>query len=223
MIFTTSWDDGNKLDLKLSKILLENGIKGTFYIPISWKFRSLSNQEVKKLSKNFEIGSHSLSHSDLTKSSSRQLNHEILKSKNELQEIIGKEVNSFAYPFGKINGRILDSVKGHYLFARTTKELEINFPTNLLKSGLSISVTNKPRRVFLSSGIFGLRNGFKWDKIARKLFLTARKNDGVFHLQGHSWEIEKEGNWDSLVDFLEYASRIKNVEFLTNYEILEFR
>ncbi|MBS3055140.1 MAG: polysaccharide deacetylase family protein [Candidatus Aenigmarchaeota archaeon] len=216
MIFTTSWDDGNKLDLKLSKILLEHGIKGTFYIPISWKFRSLQDKEVKKLSKNFEIGSHSVSHSDLTKLPSRQLNHEILKSKKELEEIIRKEVNSFAYPFGKVNGKILDSVKAHYLFARTAKELQTDFPTDLLNCGFSVSITNRPRRMFVSSGVFGLRNGFRWDKIARKLFLAAMKNDGVFHLQGHSWEIEKEKNWDKLIDFFDFISKFDDVMFIDN-------
>lgn len=35
-IVTTSWDDGQTFDEKLSSLLLKYGVKGTFYIPRKW-------------------------------------------------------------------------------------------------------------------------------------------------------------------------------------------
>jgi len=65
-----------------------------------------------------EIGSHSLTHSDLTTCSMHQAWSEISLSKSKLEDVIGKEVLSFSFPFGRQNGVLssLASVAG-YSFA----------------------------------------------------------------------------------------------------------
>ena len=37
LIVTTSWDDGQKVDLKLAKLLIKYDVKGTFYITKSYR------------------------------------------------------------------------------------------------------------------------------------------------------------------------------------------
>ena len=34
MIVTTSWGDGNPLDIRLAEILASHGLRGTFYVPL---------------------------------------------------------------------------------------------------------------------------------------------------------------------------------------------
>lgn len=65
-----------------------------------------------------EIGSHSLSHCDLTRCSIHQAWKEIAQSKHNLEQLLGHEVLSFSFPFGKQNGAMsaLASVAG-YSFA----------------------------------------------------------------------------------------------------------
>ncbi len=46
------------------------------------------------------IGSHTVSHISLAKSSDEQVHHEITDSKSILEKMIGKKVEHFAYPFG---------------------------------------------------------------------------------------------------------------------------
>lgn len=61
--------------------------------------------------------------------------------------------------------------------------------------------------------------------MAISLFKKTYKNkEEVFHLWGHSWEIEKYGMWEELEKFLEYVSSYSDVKFVTNKElVLEIR
>jgi hypothetical protein len=47
-----------------------------------------------------------------------------------------------------------------------------------------------------------------------------RKNGGIFHLFGHSWEIERFGLWDELDEVLAYIAAHDNVMYLTNGELI---
>jgi peptidoglycan/xylan/chitin deacetylase (PgdA/CDA1 family) len=225
MIFTSSWDDGNELDIKLSKILSEFDVKGTFYIPINFKMRSLSEKDIRKLSKNFEIGSHSFSHPVMTKLEQKEIFAEASKSKSILESIIKKKIRCFAYPFGICNVKVARIIgSAGYSYGRTADELRTEMPENLLKSGFTISVSNTPRLLFLRQGnlLSNLKSNFRWERVAKNLLSSALRKNSVFHLQGHSWEIEKEGNWDSLVEFIESVSRLRNIEFMTNQELAAY-
>jgi len=224
MIFTTSWDDGNKLDMRLAKLLSEYEMRGTFYIPINWRFKSLSDKDVKKISKKFEIGSHSISHLNMTKLQPDEIFLEAAKSKAMLEKITKKKIKCFAYPFGFFNDIVAKLVKrAGYVYARTTEELQITRPENLFKSGFTISVTNRARRVFLTRGLINvLKNRFEWERIAKALFAKAMKAGGIFHLQGHSWEIEEAGKWESLIEFFDYVSKFDDIEFMTNGKVADY-
>ena len=71
LLVTTSWDDGHKLDIRLAALLKKYGIKGTFYIcPQDHEFKNedlLSTQDILTISKDFEIGGHTITHPYLTK------------------------------------------------------------------------------------------------------------------------------------------------------------
>jgi peptidoglycan/xylan/chitin deacetylase (PgdA/CDA1 family) len=59
----------------------------------------------------WEVGSHSLSHLDLTKLEPDALRNEIVGSREMLEEILGIPVLTFAYPFGFKNESAVDYVK----------------------------------------------------------------------------------------------------------------
>src|SRR5690349_20306206 len=101
IIVTTSWDDGDRRDLRLAELLRSRGIRGTFYIPITpYMGRpALSHAELRALSsEGFEIGAHGFSHKHLWRLSSEELVEEINPCKPILEDILGKEVRMFCYP-----------------------------------------------------------------------------------------------------------------------------
>lgn len=59
----------------------------------------------------FEIGSHSMSHQYLPNKPYSNSWYEIVKSKEELENLIGSEVQSFCYPYGALNKYLKQMVK----------------------------------------------------------------------------------------------------------------
>jgi peptidoglycan/xylan/chitin deacetylase (PgdA/CDA1 family) len=49
----------------------------------------------------FDVGSHSLSHADLTNLSRAELQRELLESKRRLEEILARPVSDFCYPYAR--------------------------------------------------------------------------------------------------------------------------
>jgi len=83
------------------------GAKGKLS-PLSWnQLREIAN-------KGIDIGSHTLTHPDLSKLNNEIIHREIFESKKIIEDNIGKEVKYFAYPYGAkntFNERIKQIVK----------------------------------------------------------------------------------------------------------------
>ena len=80
----------------------------------------MTKQMLKSLvSKGWEIGSHTVTHPNLTELSDPQLIKELRDSKKSLEEITSNKVVSLAYPFGAYDNRVKAIAARHYAFART--------------------------------------------------------------------------------------------------------
>jgi len=239
-VFTSSWDDAHKLDLKLVKVLQRYDAKGTFYIPIRLFSESLSEDEIVDISRSFEIGSHSLTHAILTKIPVEKVEEEIARPKKILEKITGTEVQGFCYPQGRYNERIVKAVqRAGYVYARTVETFRIGTSAPF-RMGTTIQVYPFNwkwwvRNMLNSSNVCGGHStllrllGLKihpievelnsWKSLAKMLFDHVYGNRGIFHLWGHSWEIEKFGMWKELEEVLDYISR-KKPQYLTNSEVV---
>jgi peptidoglycan/xylan/chitin deacetylase (PgdA/CDA1 family) len=239
---TSSWDDGNILDLKLSDLLREYGVKGTFYIPKTGENRSLSDSEVKSLSEaGFEIGAHTLTHRELTTLSLSEAREEIRGSKEYLENLLGQEVHMFCYPRGKYNERIVDLVReAGFIGARTVETFTFDMPSDPFSFGTTIQVFPFPFN-FTSKGKINLSQDFLYPlsrackhlkkissplkgylsfyNLAEVTLRHAENRNGVWHLWGHSWEIEQCKMWKSLENVLHSLKNCKAV-YCTNGEVL---
>ncbi|MCL5670451.1 MAG: polysaccharide deacetylase family protein [Acidobacteria bacterium] len=73
--------------------------------------RMMSAAQVRELADSgFEIGSHTLTHPRLTELNDTDLDEEIAGSKHKLEDLTGKEVRSFSYPYGDYDNRVLRAV-----------------------------------------------------------------------------------------------------------------
>jgi peptidoglycan/xylan/chitin deacetylase (PgdA/CDA1 family) len=104
-----SFDDGHRSDFEIVLPLLkEYGVQGTFFIAPNFvgKREYMSWEQIRTLGEaGMEIGSHSLTHPYMTTLSTEQLFLELNDSKAQIEQNIGEEVVSFAYPFGDYSGR----------------------------------------------------------------------------------------------------------------------
>src|SRR6267378_4076842 len=93
-LVTTSWDDGDRADLRVGELLRSREVRGTFYVPITpYGARpALSHAELRALSsEGFEIGAHGFSHKLLWGLSQKELAREVGPCKPALEDIVGKE------------------------------------------------------------------------------------------------------------------------------------
>lgn len=127
-----TFDDGyTDAYTKAFPILKKYDFTGTFFIirhSVGAKnnFYMNENQINEMQENNMEIGSHSLTHPNLTTISFEKLNNEIFNSKNESQV--------FCYPSGRYNEETMNLVKkAGYKAAVTTKDGTTNQDSNLLE------------------------------------------------------------------------------------------
>jgi peptidoglycan/xylan/chitin deacetylase (PgdA/CDA1 family) len=61
-----------------------------------------------------EFGAHSRTHADLTTLSAKELAEEVIGSRDDLADLLGSRVVSFAYPYGFYNQAVVDCVRGAF-------------------------------------------------------------------------------------------------------------
>jgi peptidoglycan/xylan/chitin deacetylase (PgdA/CDA1 family) len=98
---------------------------------IYYEDRILNRDELKELSdQGIEIGSHTLYHTDLRNVTLEVARKEFDLSKSYLEEITGKEVVSFSFPYGSYNDELINlAIDCGYSFVYTTQPEIISLPT----------------------------------------------------------------------------------------------
>ncbi len=231
-IVTTSWDDGDPADLKVASLLSARGLPGTFFVPMTgYRGRqTLMPADLRSLSmEGFEIGAHGLTHRTLYGLPQPEVEHEVRGSKAALEGILGSEVPMFCYPRGKFDRRVSDQLKAAgFRGARTTRMLSIEtefarfemptslqvYPHTAWTYVKNIAKARKAGRLFDYWSRF--RGTENWVALGKILFDRVMKEGGIWHLYGHSWEIEELGLWSGLAELLDYVRGREGVQYASN-------
>jgi len=217
---TTSWDDNDRLNLRVADALNSFGLRGTFYIDFG-KTREdpLRESDVRRLAEGHEIGSHTWTHKNLKTCSIETIREELLVSKERLEAMTGRRILGLAYPWGESSelSRNLAMECG-YLFGRTVEEGTVTFPPrDPYLWGITVHALEKPRFLSRRLPFYLYRRTSKWPKLATRLFDEARRRMGVWHLFGHAWEIfESPGLLDDFLAVCKIISDQQGVWHATN-------
>jgi peptidoglycan-N-acetylglucosamine deacetylase len=209
MKIKASFDDGTTEDVKAAALMRQFDIPTIFYWPVNFHMTnehngrtSLSDTEQDDIAENFEIGSHTVSHPLLTRIPIETAREEISFSREILQKRFGQEINSFCYPRGYSNPVIQDMVvEAGYTNARSTLVGYVFQSENPYFEQTALHIACNRREY---AGLDWMDYGVKLLEIARNV------PDGVFHIWGHSWEIEKNGQWERLEKFLKFMKAVTN-------------
>ena len=217
LVLTTSWDDGHPLDLRIAEALAKYGLHGTFYVPLENSRPILSSTQIRDLSSAFEIGAHTVRHRILTELGNNEARCEIVESKARIEEMTGKACQTFCFPSGRFTGAHVCMLReAGFSAVRTVELLSLDFPR--VRNGIAMIPTTVQAHQH-SLGVY-IRNGMKrrrvpaflnlracyesdWGAMAMALLRRAGSSGGVFHLWGHSWEIEETQQWQALERVLE--------------------
>jgi peptidoglycan/xylan/chitin deacetylase (PgdA/CDA1 family) len=224
LIMTTSWDDGHSLDLRIAELLCKYDLAGTFYVPRSAEHGVMTCQQIRELSKKFEIGGHTLDHVYLDRIPDAEAKEQINGSRRWIEDVTGMACTVFCFPGGKYRKRHLPLVReAGYKSARTVELLSLQLPHRVAE----IAIIPTTVQVFPHSRFAYALNIFKRMSVAnlsggrallhsrdcvtlaRELFLRAAALGGVFHLWGHAWEIEQHNQWDELEKILSMMASYK--------------
>ncbi|MGD9201554.1 MAG: polysaccharide deacetylase family protein, partial [Chitinispirillia bacterium] len=105
--YTTVFPLLEKYRIKASVFPVVNCINDYYLWDIYKPKKHLSQIQIQEISDaGHEIGSHTLSHPDLTFLSDKDIIHELLESKKNLEDLTGKPVLTISFPFGSWNSRI---------------------------------------------------------------------------------------------------------------------
>lgn len=229
VLVTTSWDDGHVLDRVLAERLSAHGLPASFYVaPRSVELppaERLDPSALRDLSERFEIGGHTLTHRPLPGLSADDAEAEIRNGKEELEDVIGKPLRSFCYPCGQFSPVHVRQVRAAgFVVARTVERFATGLPGDLLRMPTTVHAHRHRRDVVLVSRIArrpaeAARLHRDWSALALALFERVRRTGGVFHLWGHSWEIDQRGEWAQLDRVLAHIGGRTDVTYVTNGEL----
>jgi peptidoglycan/xylan/chitin deacetylase (PgdA/CDA1 family) len=215
-----SFDDGYKSHLAIARVLKEMGLRATFYCITHlryWLGKPLLNAEEVAMIREMghEVGSHSCTHIDLTKAPLDAIEKELKASKEYLENITGKEITGFAYPFGKFNKRVIDITRRYYEYARA---LELG---DFL---LTFNVT--PLNKYAIGALANIPHPIRNFKRSLDMLATLRyvaKGYGHIVLCSHEVAPLAKLTVDpiKLIAFVRHARKITNIKFVTVQELAE--
>ena len=231
---TTSWDDGNPCDLRIAEMLSRHGIRGTFYVPRQAETATMSLAQLRELSSGFEIGAHTLTHPVLTEVSAERAWQEIAGSRTWIEDKIGAPCRMFCPPCGRFDeGHLRMVQRAGFIGLRSVELASLDYPRQ--QNGLSIMPTSV--QAFAHRPGAYLRNIVKRRSL-RNFWLVRHQRPrlelgrhggssnrvvacgGVFHVWGHSWEIQQTGEWQRLDEVLRLmASHAPRARCLANGQI----
>lgn len=195
MRILTSWDDFNQNNWRLAYLLKKYKLPAIFFI----EAKPEAEQMVRTLSGDFEIGGHGITHAPLRFLPLADQEWEIKECKKRLENWISKKIEWFCYPRCKYNQGTVELVK------------RAGFKKARIVTVLALDEGEDPYRIPTTIQTFQREEykGQDWLIVAKRLFAYPAKN-GYYHLWGHSWEIEKNNEWDKLEELFKYISPWKD-------------
>lgn len=220
---TFSYDDGVVQDRRLAPLLRQRGIKCTFNLGSGLlghadmggypgkpdlDISKVDAAEVPQLYAGHEIAGHGLYHSALDTIGTPLAAYEITEDKRRLEQIAGKPLKMFAYPFGVYDKEAMELLRlAGYQGARTIQSTgTFAIPENFLEWHPTCH-HNDPRLMELAQEFL---DGMPFFPM-------------LFYVWGHAYEFDADHNWqvvEQLADFL--AAHDDQIWFATNGEIMEY-
>lgn len=221
--FTMSYDDGVVQDRRLAPLLRQHGIKCTFNLGAGLlgdpepegfpgkpdlDISKVQPEEVPALYAGHEIGGHGLYHSGLNTVGSPLAAYEIVEDKRRLEQLIGRPLCMFAYPFGFYDRKVMDLLRlAGYQGARTVVSTgSFDLPEDFLQWNPTCHHSD-PRLM----------------ELAHSFVENPPIGPALFYLWGHAYEFDADDNWQRIEELAGFLSRHSDdIWFATNGEIIRY-
>lgn len=207
---TFSYDDGKEQDKRLVEIFNRYGMKATFNLNsgLIGKKPRLPMEELAGLYLGHEIASHSLTHPTLERCPLPLVAQEILEDRKGLEQRFGCIVRGHAYPNGSYSQAIKDLLPSLGIaYARTIRSVpDFALPTDPMEWNPTCH-HNDPML-----GAYGQE------------LLDFQKSQylRLMYVWGHSYEFDRDDNWQVIEDFCRQMSGRDDLWYATGIEIIDY-
>lgn len=217
---TLSYDDGVVQDIRLAAIMDAHGIKGTFNIngrdfteerPAIFSHERLSRAQSLELynTPEHEVALHSYTHPFLSRMPAGNAAYEIIKDREALEEMFGTIVRGMAYPMGAYNDDVVTTLRQcGVVYSRTIQPtFDFRLPADWLRWHPTCHHKAKEMPALC-------------DKFLN--LQIAYRPSQLFYLWGHSYEFDKDNNWELIEEFCAKMGGREDIWYATNMEIYEY-
>lgn len=207
---TMSYDDGRTFDRQLVEIFNKNGIKGTFHLNSGLGDEyggRVSMNEIGELYKGHEISCHTYTHPTIERCPLEQVVQQVIEDRKTLEKYAGYPIRGLSYPNGS--------------YSEDIKKL-------LPACGIEYS------RVVGNTDDFAMPADFlEWKSTCHhnhnlmenaKRFADLQKTQYLYlmYVWGHSYEFDRDDNWDLIEGFCEFIGNREDIWYATNIEIVDY-
>lgn len=215
-VLTLSYDDGKIADRRLVALFNQYGLKGTFNVnsglkdyPVNEAYdERIPVSEYPELYKGHEVACHTVTHPTIARCPREQQLQQVLEDRRALEEVMKKPIRGMAYPNGSVDETVVDTLKACGIVHSRTVNSTLGFglPENFLRWNPTCSHRNPDL------------------KRLTKEFIDLHKTQYLYMLYvwGHSYEFEKENNWDVIETFAKYISGKEDIWYATNIDIVDY-
>ena len=207
---TLSYDDGNIADRRLIKIFNDYGLKATFNLVSGWFDGSddvVTSSEIPELYKGHEIACHTSHHPHLERLPVSLQNNEIYEDRKKLESITGNIIRGFAYPYGSYSKETESVLIANGLcYARTTMSGSFSVPSSFMYWNSTCHHRDSDKYI----DIFKNMQNHTWEY------------GSILYIWGHSYEFDRNNNWDLAERMSESLSQFKDAWFCTNIELYDY-
>lgn len=218
---TLSYDDCVESDIRLMAIMDRYGLKGTFNLngglysredkvwPEGTIHRRMKKSEATAVFAEcgYEVAIHGYEHQSLAEIATVNATTDVLRDRLALEEQFGRVIRGMAYANGSYNDAVVQILRDCGIaYARTTLATrDFKIPTDWLRLPATCH-HNEPNLMAL----------------AERFITEEKRQPRLFYLWGHSYEFDRDDNWNVIEAFASYMGNREDVWYATNIEIYDY-
>lgn len=231
-VLTLSYDDGKVQDRRLVSIFNKYGIKATFNVNSGLTDMDIriKPEEWKELYAGHEIAAHTVTHPTVARTPKNEMLYEFFEDRKAIEKYTGYPVRGLAYPNGSCDDTCIEMAKAagleygriaadRYAAVKAAEEYDkYGQGPILLGDATGFELPDDYMRWLPTCHHNHDLKGFG------ERFMALKKSQYLYmmYVWGHSFEFDRNDNWNVIEEFCEMIGGQDDIWYATNIEIVDY-